>query len=56
MCIRDRTEITQKLKKPIVFKGFYGDYLGEVTIEGKKYNFTFNHSADNTDTIRVIIQ
>ena len=30
--------------------------LGEVTIEGKKYNFTFNHSADNTDTIRVIIQ
>jgi GH35 family endo-1,4-beta-xylanase len=51
-----KTEITQKIKKPIVFKGFYGDYLGEVTIEGKKYNFTFNHSADNTDTIRVIVQ
>ena len=51
-----KTEITQKLKITIVFKGFYGDYFGEVTIEGKKYDFTFNHSADDTSAIRVIIK
>ena len=51
-----KTEITQKVKKPIVFNGFYGDYFGEVTIEGKKYNFTFNHSAENPETKRIIIR
>ena len=51
-----KTEIIQKVKKPIVFNGFYGDYLGEVTIDGIKYNFSFNHSAGNNEAIKVIIQ
>ena len=51
-----KTEIIQKVKKPIVFNGFYGDYLGEVTIDDIKYNFSFNHSAGNNEAIKVIIQ
>jgi len=41
------------LSKDFSFNGFYGQYLGEISIEGENYLFSFHHSRNNKEILEI---
>jgi hypothetical protein len=44
---------TIKLGETLTFNGFYGDYSGEILVNGNYYSFDFNHSKKRTNPTEV---